>query len=90
MDFLSEYENSHVYMKHVQNITLTGNTFKWGVNDDGGGTKSPDYDVVLKNGEACRYSYCVFTYCRFGIAYNNGMQAYQEYFLPTCVYDTSA
>ena len=52
MDFATEYENSHVYFDNVQNVTLTGNTFKWGVNDDGGGTKSPDYDVYLANSNA--------------------------------------
>lgn len=52
MTFTSPYESSHVLLDRVQNVTLTGNTFKWGVNDDGGGTKSPDYDVCLKNSEA--------------------------------------
>ena len=52
MAFVTGYENRHVYLNQGQNGTLTGNTFKWGVNGDGGGTRSPDYDVVLKNGEA--------------------------------------
>ncbi len=52
MEFSSEYENSHVCFDNVQNVTLTGNTFKWGVNDDGHGTKSPEYDVYMANSTA--------------------------------------
>ena len=52
MEFASEYENSHVYFDNAQNVTLTGNTFKWGVNDDGRGTRSPDYDVYMVNSTA--------------------------------------
>lgn len=50
--FESEYENSHVYLENVYNITLTGNSFEWGVNDNQSGTKSPDYDVYLANSTA--------------------------------------
>ena len=52
MNFESEYENSHVYLDNVSNVTLTGNTFRWGENDGGGGTKSPDYDIYLANSDA--------------------------------------
>ena len=52
MEFDSEYDRSHVRMEHVTNATLTGNTFKWGENDGGGGTKSPDYDVYLADSTA--------------------------------------
>jgi len=52
MTFTSPYESSHVLMDHVQNVTVSGNTFKWGVNDDGGGTRSPDYGVCLSDSEA--------------------------------------
>jgi len=47
MTFPTPYENSHVYLVRAENITLTGNTMKTGVNDGGGGTKSPDYGVVV-------------------------------------------
>ncbi len=47
--FESAYESSHVYLDDVKNITLVGNTFEWGVNDNGSGTKSPDYDIYIAN-----------------------------------------
>lgn len=52
MNFASEYESSHVYFDNVENITLTGNTFKWGVDDTGWGTRSPDYSVYMTNSNA--------------------------------------
>lgn len=52
MNFASEYDNSHVWFDGAENVTLTGNTFKWGENDGGGGTKSPDYGVVLNRCDA--------------------------------------
>ena len=48
----SRYDSSHLYLKNVQNVTVTGNTFKWGTNDDGTGTQSPDFDVYLGNSKA--------------------------------------
>ena len=50
--FGSERECSHVLMENVRNVTLTGNTFKWGSNDDGSGTKSPDYDICVSDANA--------------------------------------
>ncbi len=47
MNFFSEYESSHVFLDRVCNITVTGNTMKYGVNDGGGGTLSPNYGVVV-------------------------------------------
>lgn len=49
--FETEYESSHVYFDDVKNITLVGNTFELGGNDDGPGcgTQSPDYDIYMAN-----------------------------------------
>lgn len=52
MKFADKYEGSHVLLDRVKNLTLTGNTFRIGENDGGGGTKSPDYGVILRNSEA--------------------------------------
>ena len=49
----TEAEHSHVLLDRAKNVTLTGNTFKWGENDGGGGTKSPDHDVFLRDCDAC-------------------------------------
>ncbi len=51
--FTSEdYESSHVYLAKAVNVTVTGNTLKYGVNDGGGGTKSPAYGIVVTNSDA--------------------------------------
>ncbi len=49
--FKYEYESSHVYLARAVNVTVTGNTLKWGVNDGGGGTKSPAYGIVVRNSD---------------------------------------
>ena len=49
--FKYEYESSHVYLARAVNVTITGNTLKWGVNDGGGGTKSPAYGIVVRNSD---------------------------------------
>lgn len=49
LPFKTEYESSHVYFDDVRNITLVGNTFEWGVDDTGYGTKSPDYNIYMTN-----------------------------------------
>ena len=48
----TRYDSSHLYLKNIQNVTVTGNTFKWGTNDDGTGTQSPDYDIYLSSSNA--------------------------------------
>ena len=50
--FATAYESSHVYLDGVSNISLVGNTFAWGVDDNGGGTRSPDYSIYLANADA--------------------------------------
>ena len=52
MRFGSEYDNSHLFFDGVKNAAVTGNVFKWGVNDDGGGTKSPDYGAYIARSDA--------------------------------------
>lgn len=47
-----DYESSHVYLAKTINVTVTGNTFKHGVNDDGKGTRSPAYGLVVTNSDA--------------------------------------
>ena len=51
----TEEENSHVLMDHCVNVTFTGNTLRYGRDDGGNGTWSPDIDLVIKNCD-----YCVF------------------------------
>lgn len=51
MNFASPFDNSHVWLVSAGNITLTGNTLKVGVHDGGGGTKSPDYGIVITNSD---------------------------------------
>ena len=46
------YDSSHLYLKNTRNISVTGNTFRWGTHDDGSGTKSPDYDIYLSASKA--------------------------------------
>ena len=48
----TRYDSSHIYLKNTQNVTVTGNTFKWGTNDDSTGTQSPDYDIYLSASKA--------------------------------------
>lgn len=50
-----EDENSHVLMDHCVNVTFTGNTFRYGRDDNGKGIWSPDIDMVIRN---CNY--CIF------------------------------
>lgn len=50
--FGSEYESSHVYIANGLNVTVTGNVYKVGVNDDGSGTRSPQYGIVVNNSDA--------------------------------------
>ena len=50
-EFKYEYESSHVYLARAVNVTVTGNTLKFGVNDGGGGTKSPAYGIVVRNSD---------------------------------------
>lgn len=49
--FESEYEGSHIFFERTNNITLTGNTFRIGENDGGGGTRSPNFGIVVQNSD---------------------------------------
>ena len=51
-EFSSEYESSHIYMRWVENVTVTGNSFKSGVNDAYDGTLSPNIDIFVGNSKA--------------------------------------
>ena len=50
-DFTDEYHGSHILFDGATNITLTGNSFRIGENDGGGGTKSPEYGIVVRNSD---------------------------------------
>lgn len=50
--FASPYESTHVYFDGASNISLVGNTFAWGVDDTGHGTRSPDYNIFMANVDA--------------------------------------
>lgn len=52
MDFSSPGQYSHVWMDGAENVTLTGNMFRIGENDGGGGTRSPEHCVVLDRCDA--------------------------------------
>ena len=47
------YDSAHVRMTKADNVVLTGNTFRIGCDDGGGGTWSPDYCVVIKDCNHC-------------------------------------
>lgn len=49
--FESEFEGSHVFFERANNITFIGNSFRVGENDGGGGTRSPNYGVVVHNSD---------------------------------------
>lgn len=40
---------SHMRLERCVNVTITGNSFRVGENDGGGGTKSPYYSVVMRD-----------------------------------------
>ena len=50
--FEDEYENSHIFIKRCTNGTVVGNSFAWGVDDGGTGTKSPNIDIYISNSKA--------------------------------------
>lgn len=50
--FESEYLNSHIYLRHVEDVTVVGNSFRSGVNDDYSGTLSPNIDIYVGNSNA--------------------------------------
>ena len=45
-------DNTHIRLDHAMNTTITGNSFRWGENDGGGGTKSPDHSIVIESSDA--------------------------------------
>lgn len=44
---------SHLYLKGCENTVVTGNAFRAGENDGGGGRFSPDYGIVIGNIDSC-------------------------------------
>lgn len=52
MDFPSAFHSAHILLEGALNTTITGNTFRTGVNDDGGGTRSPEYGIVVLRSDA--------------------------------------
>ena len=55
------------------NVTLTGNSFKIGENDGGGGSKSPEYGIVVRNSDVIAATSNVFKngYLREKIVWDN-------------------
>lgn len=47
--FDSPYENSHIFIRNAKNVTITGNTFSIGQDDNQVGVFSPDYSVIYDN-----------------------------------------
>lgn len=43
----------HVRMRHCSGTTMVGNSMRVGVNDGGGGVKSPDYGIIVENCHDC-------------------------------------
>ena len=72
-DFTDEYQGSHILFDGASNITLTGNSFKIGENDGGGGSKSPEYGIVVRNSDVIAATSNVFKngYLREKIVWDN-------------------
>ena len=51
--FADVYDSSHLRLTNCRNVTVTGNVFRYGRDDDGGGVDSPEYAVVLDGGNNC-------------------------------------
>ena len=47
------YDNAHIRMERCVNAVVTGNTFRAGTNDGGGGRLSPDFAVVIRHLRVC-------------------------------------
>lgn len=47
-----ELDDTHVLLENVSNVTLTGNVFRAGENDGGGGIRSPDYAVTVRRADS--------------------------------------
>ncbi|MDR1630997.1 MAG: right-handed parallel beta-helix repeat-containing protein [Oscillospiraceae bacterium] len=47
------HDSAHVRMERCANTVLSGNSFRCGMNDGGGGVLSPDYSVVLRHLRGC-------------------------------------
>ncbi len=45
--------NAHLRLERCVNVVATGNTFRAGENDGGGGLRSPDYGIVVRHLKAC-------------------------------------
>ncbi len=44
--FNDKYDSSHVYLKHCENVVVSSNVYRLGVDDGGSGAASPDYSIV--------------------------------------------
>lgn len=51
--FADVYDSAHLRLTQCRNVTVTGNVFAHGCDDDGKGIDSPEYSVVLDGGEYC-------------------------------------
>lgn len=51
--FENEYESCHVYLSNCENLVVSGNSCKAGIDDGGVGVLSPDYSFVLKDLHSC-------------------------------------
>ncbi len=49
MNFYSEHQKSHIWCKNANNLTITGNSFLRGWDDNGAGDYCPDFVAVFKN-----------------------------------------
>lgn len=44
-EFEDCYDNAHIYAKAASNVVITGNVFMFGVDDGGGGDKTPNHNI---------------------------------------------
>ena len=53
LPFEDVYDSSHLRMTCCENVVATGNVFKYGRDDGGGGVDSPEYCVVMRRCQDC-------------------------------------
>lgn len=54
--FSEEWDSAHIRMTRAENISITGNTFRIGRDDNGKGVFSPNYVNIIKDCKGCIFT----------------------------------